>query len=346
MTTGLRHRITDDNDAFARLAAERGWGDGLPLVPPTEERVAAWLDPWAVDPDHAVTELPPSGRPVTFELLAANAVMTGAPGTALPLLASALRAMAEPAFDLHGLNATTGSVVPAVVVSGNARHELDIPFGAGCLGGAEGGAPAIGRTIRLVMRNVAGQRINVTSQSVYGTPGRVAGIVFGEWEERSPWEAFGCRRGVDGDAVTVYAAMGTANICDMLADSGLGLLEVVGKSAAYMGANGFLTSSVFSENLVMVNPVWAELIARDVPDIDEVHHLLWQHASLPIDWFPETHRGRIEDLGRVRGGRVHLVQSPEDHLFMVAGGMGGLHGAMLHSWGATRTITRPVELHS
>lgn len=255
--------------------------------------------------------------------------------------------MAEPAFDLHGLNATTGSVVPAVVVSGPVRHKLDIPFGAGCLGGVEGGGPAVGRMMRLVMRHVAGQRIDVTSQSVYGTPGRVAGIVFGGWEERSPWEPFGSRRGVDGDAVTVYGAMGTANICDVLADSGLGLLEVVGRSAAYMGANGFLTSAVFSENLVMVNPVWAGMIARDVPDIDEVHHLLWQqHASLPIDWFPRSHRAEIEEIGRLRDGRVHLVQKPEDHLFLVAGGMGGLHGATLHSWGATRAITRPVSFRT
>ena len=127
--------------------------------------------------------------------------------------------MARFRVQLHALNATTGSVVEALVVNGSARHTLGLPMGAGCLGGVAGHAPAIGRALRLVLRNVAGQHVGVTSQSVWGQPGRVAGIVFGEWEERSPWAPLAERRGVAGDAVTVIGAMGTMNICDPLAST-------------------------------------------------------------------------------------------------------------------------------
>src|SRR5919108_3383198 len=114
MTVSRRHRIPSDLDAFASLAASEGWSDGLPLVPPTEERVRAFLAATGADPEEVVAELPPSGAPCTVEKIAANAVMAGAAPRSLPLLRSALRAMSEPEFDLHALNATTGSVVPAL----------------------------------------------------------------------------------------------------------------------------------------------------------------------------------------------------------------------------------------
>ncbi|MEU7815151.1 hypothetical protein [Pseudonocardia sp. NPDC049154] len=336
-------RIPADPHEFHEFAQREGWSDGLPLLPPTEERVATFLAATGADPDEVVAELPPSGAPVTVGRVAANAVMTGAPAGSLPLLVSALRAMSAPAFDLHGLNATTGSVVPALVVNGPQRHALDIAFGAGCLGGAVGGAPSIGRALRLVMRNVAGQVIGQTSQSTFGTPGRVSGIVFGEWEERSPWPALATRRGMPGDAVTAFGAMGTVNICDLTAATPAEMVEFVGKSLPYMGANGFLTGSVFSEVLVAFNPVWAEIIGRRFTDAAELAAALWEYATLPLDWFPEPHRPLIERAGRVRAdGRVPLTPEPSDVLVLTAGGMGGLHTAVLHNWGATRSQTVAV----
>jgi hypothetical protein len=338
-----RHEVDTDVQAFSDHALKAGWGDGLPLVPPTEARVQDFLARGGRYPDELVAVLPPLRAECTVEKVAINAVMAGAPPESLNLICAAIAAMAEPKFDLAGLNATTGSVVPAVIVNGPIRNALDIPYQAGCLGGVAGPAPAIGRAIRLVMRNVAGQLIDSTSQSVFGTPGRVAGIVFGEWEERSPWAPLAERRGVKGDAVTVYGAMGTANICDVVADSAEGFLEIIAKSMAYPGANGFLTSSAFSETLCAINPVWAEIIARQFPRMEDVQAFIWDRCALPIDgWRPE-YRAPIEALGRIKpDGRVHLTPTPDDVLVMVAGGLGGLHAAMLHSWGTCLTVTQAV----
>lgn len=322
----------------------QGWGDGLPLIPPTEARVQDFLVAGGRFPDELVAILPPLRAECTVEKIAVNAVMAGCAGDAMPLLCAAIEAMADPKFDLAGLNATTGSVVPAIIVNGPVRHALDIPCQAGCLGGVAGPAPAIGRAIRLIMRNVAGQLIDATSQSVYGTPGRVAGIVFGEWEERSPWAPLAERRGIAGDAVTVYGAMGTANICDVVADSAEGFLDIIAKSMAYPGANGFLTSSAFSETLCVINPVWAEVIAKAYPDMADVQAYLWDRCALPIDWWRPEYRAPIEALGRIGAdGRVHLTPTPDDVIVMVAGGLGGLHAAMLHSWGTCLTVTRPIR---
>lgn len=342
MLTSARHTVDGDPDAFCTEAVERGWGDGLPLVPPTPDRVAAALAEVGWDADDVVAVLPPLRAPCTAEKLAVNAVMAGAPASTLPLLRAAIGAMAAPEYELHALNATTGSVVEAVLVNGPVRHRLGIPFGAGCLGGVAGNAPAIGRALRLVMRNVAGQRIGVTSQSVWGQPGRVAGIVFGEWEERSPWAPLAERRGVTGDAVTVLGVMGTMNICDPLASSADELLVAIGRGLACPGVNGFLTGLPFSEVMVGINPVWADIIGRACPDVADVQQRLRDIARLPIADWPARYHEDFERAGRVEGGFVHLVADPSQILVVVAGGMGALHAAALHSWGSTLATTRPV----
>jgi hypothetical protein len=337
------HDVAADPAEFQAFATAAGWGDGLPLIPPTEQAVTRFLERAGVDPGRVVVpKLPPSGAACTMEKLAINAVMAGAGPESLPLLVAALEAMAEPDFELHGLNATTGSVVPLLLVNGAIRNELGLPYEAGCLGGVAGPAPAIGRALRLVLRNVAGQRIGVTSQSTFGQPGRVTGIVFGEWEERSPWAPIAARRGVPGDAVTVYGAMGTLNVCDVLTDSGTELISLIARSMAVPGANGFLHSAAYSEVLVVINPIWAEVIARAVPDVDDVARLLWEQGSLPITDWPERYHEPITSIRRNRNGRVHLVQDPAQVLVAVAGGLGSLHATVIHSWGATMTTTRPI----
>jgi hypothetical protein len=342
--TSERHEVDDDVATFTRWATERGWGDGLPLVPPTEGRVRAFLAHGSRFPDEVVAELPPLRGECTVEKIAINAVMAGAEPASMPLVIAAVEAMCRPEFNLAALNATTGSVVPAVIVNGPVRDELGIAYEASCLGGAvrgdgeAGGAPAIGRAIRLIMRNLAGQVAGVTSQSVFGTPGRVAGIVFGEWEEVSPWAPLAERRGVPGNAVTVYGAMGTTNICDLIADNGRSLLEFIGKGLAYHGANGALTASAFSEAFVAVNPVWARLIAAAYPSIEDVQQVLWETASLPVRSFPAGYDEHLMFSRRI-GDRVHIAQSPQDVLVTVCGGMGSLHALSMPSWGDTRSVT-------
>ena len=145
----------------------QGWGDGLPLIAPSEGRVRAHLAASGHYPDELVAVLPPLQSECTVEKLAINAVMAGAPAESMPLLISAVQAMAEPKFELQSLNATTGSVVPAIIVNGPIRNRLEIPYGAGCLGGVAGPAPAIGRALRLLLRNVGGQVVGLTSQSTF-----------------------------------------------------------------------------------------------------------------------------------------------------------------------------------
>jgi hypothetical protein len=332
----------DDVVEFTRYALERGWGDGLPMIPPTEARVRALLNQNNRYADEVICRLPPSDAECTVEKIAINAVMAGAPPASLPLIIAALEAMADPDFELFGLNTTTAPVVPLTLVNGPIRDRLRIPYRHGCLGGAPTPALTIGRALRAIIRNVAGQEVNVTSQTTFGSPGRVAGILFGEWEERSPWAPFAERRGVRGDAVSVYGAMGTMNIIDTTSQRGPEFLEMVGKSLGYPGANGFSPAMPFAETLVAVNPVWAEIIHRDVPSLEDVQELIWKFSRLDADYLTPKHREQLEAQGRVIDGRVHLSVEPKDIHVVCCGGTGGLHATGFHSFGSCLTQTRAI----
>jgi hypothetical protein len=332
-----------DIEQFTAFAMGQGWGDGLPLVPPTEMRVRTFLSANDRYPDEVIAELPPSRAECTVEKIVINAIMAGAPPESLELLIAAVAAIADPDFELYGVNTTTAPVFPAFVVNGPIRDVLDIPYSYGCFGGATTTAVAIGRAMRLIMRNIAGQLAGSTSQTTFGSPGRVSGILVGEWEERSPWAPLAERRGVSGDAVTSFGAMGTMNILDTTSQAGEDFLEMIGKSLVFPGNNCFSPSMPFGEVMVALNPIWAEIIVGDMPNIEDVQECLWRYASIPADWLQSLHRGQLEAQGRVRAdGRIYLTPEPKDIVLFVAGGLGGLHATALHTFGSSLTQTRPV----
>jgi hypothetical protein len=278
--TSARLEVDDDPAAFQKLATDAGWGDGLPLIPPTEERVREHLVASGRFPDECLAELPPRNGRCTVEKLAVNAVMAGAAPEAMPLLCAAIEATADPAFNLLALNTTTSCVVPGLFVNGPARHDLSIPFDTGCFG-------------------------------------------------------------VAGNAVTVHGCTGTIDVADIVADNGVDLLEVVGKSLAFPGTNAFIGAHHGAEILVCIAPPWAELIAKAYPDVEDVQERLWAHAALPVEWWPSRHREKAAENDRVdEHGLVHLVASSAHMLVMVCGGLGNLHALALHSFGPTRAVTR------
>jgi len=332
----------DDVMAFTRFSLEQGWGDGLPLIPPTEARVRQFLSKNNRFADELICTLPPQDGECTVEKIAINAVMAGAEPETLPVIIAALEGMARDDFELFGQNTTTAPVYPVTIVNGAIRDKLSIPYQHGCLGGAATPAAAIGRAIRLIMRNIAGQVPGVTSQTTFGSPGRVAGVVFGEWEERSPWQPFAERRGVKGDAVSVYGSMGTMNVLDTVSQKGPEFLEMTGKSLAYPGANGLTPCMPFAEILVAINPVWADIIHRDVPHFEDVQEILWRNTAMDANHLTAKHREQLEPLGRVINSKVYVVTEPKDVMIVCCGGTGGLHATGFHSFGSCLTQTVPV----
>jgi len=335
-----QREVPADPVAFYELSMAEGWGDGVPLLAPTDERIVALLDATPYGPDHVIGVLPPQHAVATVELVAINAAMAGCEPAALPLVIAALEAMLVPEWNAYGLTTTTSSVFPMLIVNGPCREVLHIDHRAGCMGGAAGrGSMTIGRAVSLCLRNIGGQKAGETSRSVFGQPARF-GMCFGEWEERSPWPSLAVRQGFssDEDVVTVHGGKGTFPLADIHNDDPRDLLALIAKSVAFPLSNMYLSGNPENgEVVIAINPVWSERFAAAFPDVADLQAYLWEHAWQPIEVWPDANQEILRARGRVdERDRVHLVRDPRQLVPVVTGGLGSLHAVALPSFGESQ----------
>ena len=197
------------------LAWERGWSDGLPIVPPTEERVMRMLGGASRAPDEILGIVPPDGVACTVEKAAINAVMAGCRPAYLPVVLAAVEAACLDAFCMHGLLATTYFSGPIVIVNGPIVDKIGMNWGTNALGQGNRANSTIGRALQLVIRNVGGGRPGGVDRAALGQPGKV-GFCFPEREHDSCWESLAVERGFSADAstVTLFAGGGVYPIAD------------------------------------------------------------------------------------------------------------------------------------
>lgn len=332
--------VSADPVALYELSLAQGWGDGAPLLPPTDDRVFELLAATPYPPDQVLGALPPRYGVATVELVAVNAAMTGCTPTAFPFVIAALEAMLVPEWNAFGLTTTTSSVFPMLLVNGPGRDDAAIDYRAGCMGGAAGrGSMTVGRSVALCLRNIGGQRAGETSRTVFGQPARF-GLCFGEWEERSPWPSLAARRGFApaDDVVTVHGGKGTFPLADIHNDDPRDLLTLIAKSIAFPLSNMFLSGNPENgEVVVAMNPMWAERFGRAFPDVADCQQHLWENAWQPLDLWPDANQQILREKERVGAGdRVHLVASPDQIVPFVCGGLGSLHAVALPSFGESQ----------
>jgi hypothetical protein len=328
--------LSDDPEALYALALAEGWGDGAPLIAPTDARVLAMLAATPLPADHVLGALPPRHGHASVELVAINAVMAGCEPAALPLVLAALQAMLQPEWNAVAITTTTSSVFPALIVNGPTRDALHVDYGPGCFGGAAGrGSMTIGRAVALCLRNIGGQRVGATSRSVFGQAARF-GQCLGEWEERSPWPTLAERQGFARaqEVVSVHASKGNFPVADTNNDDAHDLAYMLAKSVAYPMSNYYLElTGDCGQIVVALNPIWAERLARAFPQIESLQGYLREHAWQPIDLWRPANQAVLRKKQRVDDqGRVHLVNRPEQFVPIVCGGLGGLHAMFLPSW--------------
>jgi hypothetical protein len=328
--------IANDPEALYALSLAEGWGDGAPLLPPTDARVLALLAATPHAPERVIGRLPPRHGIATVELAAINAAMAGCRPDAFPFVLAALEAIVEPEFNAVAITTTTSGVFPVLLVNGPSRDALQIDYQAGCFGGAAGrGSMTIGRAVSLCLRNVGGQRVGVTSRSVFGQAARFGQCV-GEWEERSPWPSLAERRGFRRaqDVVTVHASKGDFPVADTNNDDPRDLTYMLAKSIVYPMSNYYLEVTGDCGQVVLaINPMWAERLARAFPQVESFQQYFWEHAWQPIDLWRPANQVVLHKKQRVDAqGRVFLVNRPEQLVPLVCGGLGGLHAMFLPSW--------------
>ncbi len=199
---------------------DRGWSDGLPVVPPTEARVLRMLEGTSRDPDEMVAVAPPDLVECTVEKVAVNAVMAGCRPEYLPVVLAAVEAACTEEFNMHGLLATTMPSGPILIVNGPIRREIDMNSGINVLGPGNRANSTIGRALQLVIRNVGGGKPGGIDRATHGGPAKL-GLCFPEDEEGSPWESLAESRGFSADisTVTLFPGQGPRILVDQISRS-------------------------------------------------------------------------------------------------------------------------------
>ena len=344
---GAALEAEDDFDAVNALVGSRGWGDGLPVVPPTAARVEAmlaWCDrPW----DEAIARIPPRYGEATPLRLASNAVMAGCRPEYFPLYLLAIEAMCEEPMNLYGVQATTHPCAPLALVNGPVARELGINAGYNAFGPGAHANATIGRAIRLALLNIGGATPGLADMATMGAPSKYSYLV-AENEAASPWEPLHVELGFPAEAstVTVVAAEGPHNVNDHESLTAEGILTMVAGTMTITGSN----NAYYAGNPVLAfGPEHAQTVAGDGMSKADVKRWLYERATLPMGRFSKEgierrfRRKLAEQYAEAPlDAPVRMFTKPEDLVVIVTGGA-GKHSQWVPTFGNTRAVTRPLK---
>jgi hypothetical protein len=323
---------------------DRGLTDGLPVVPPTAERVVAMLEHTSRDPGELVGIVPPYDGEATVEKIAINAVLAGCPPESLPIVLAAVEAACVPEFALHGLVATTYPAGPTVVVSGPYAAEIGMNAAGNCLGQGNRANLTIGRALQLVVRNIGGGRPNEEDRATHGQMGKV-GSCFAELADGAPWEPLAEARGVPADetGVTLMATEAPRAIVDQLAREPDGLCASL---ALGLDSVGTPKQRLAFDAMLVIGPEHGRVF-REAG---------WSRTQVQEKLHELTHR-RARDVvrgafGAPEGVDPRFVSDPEmpvakfaaaDRILLAyAGGDAGLFSMVFGGWASGEIGSAPV----
>ena len=321
--------------------------DGLPIIPPTPEAVRRMLSYTDLAPQDVVAIIPPQKGQATVEKIAINAVMAGCVPQYLPVVLTAVQALADEAYNLYGILATTHPCSNLIIVNGPIARELNINAGYNALGQGWRSNATIGRAVRLVMTNVGGALPGTLDRATQGSPAKYS-YCFAENEAQSPWEPLHVERGYAAatSTVTVVGAEGPHNINDHGSTSAASLLNTVAGTMAILGSNN---ASGRGEPVVVFGPEHAATIAAEGLTKHQVKTWLFEHARIAAARFSPENLTRLASGAADQAAAlppetlVPCAASAEAIMVVVAGGA-GKHSCFIPTFGNTRAITRPLAL--
>lgn len=309
---------------------ERGWSDGLPVVPPTRARVRAMLGDH--DGGGSLGPVPPGMGELTLERLAACAVLAGCRPEYFDVVIAGAEAMLDPAFNLHGMTNTTHTTGTVFIVNGPVRERIGMNSGINAMGGWNRANATIGRALRLVSGLTGQGRPGTLDRSALGQPGKIS-FCFAENEEASPWEPLSVTRGCEPGASTVTVFSGDAPFS--VSDHYSRAPEAVVKTIALAGAAAFSPNvyPIAAETVFVISPEHASTFAQANWSKRDVAERILEGSKKTVR---ELRQGGGEQ------GPFTAAMEPDDVLakwssadevvLVVAGGPAGRFSAVLPPW--------------
>lgn len=337
----------DDPEAVFELLCAKGWSDGLPVIPPTPERVERMLAYCDRDPGQTVVRIPPRFGAATPVRIAANAVMAGCKPEHFPLVLLALEALAEEQYNLYGTQATTHPCTPMLIFNGPAVQEVGMNAGQNVMGNYVRANAVIGRAVRLALVNIGAAIPGTGDMATAGTPAKFTFCV-AENEARSPWEPLHVELGFPRSAttVTVVSGEGPHNINDHESLTAEGILTMVAGTMATTGSNNAYYAG---QPVLAFGPEHAATVAAGGMSKRDVKQWLYDHATLPMSKFSkETIERRFrrklaeQYADAPLDTPIRMFAKPEDLIVIVTGGA-GKHSQYVPTFGNTRAATRALK---
>jgi hypothetical protein len=321
---------------------ERGWSDGLPVVPPTDVRIIRMLQGTNRKPDEIIGQVPPNLAPITVEKVAINAVMAGCRPEYLPVVLAALEASLDPVFTMHGLLCTTCFSSPIIVVNGPIAAEIGMNSGINCLGQGNRANATIGRALQLIIRNVGGGKPGELDRAVLGGPGKYT-FCFAEDESDPTWMPLSVARGMAAgqNAVTLFQGDGIQGFIDQRSRTPEELTKSLAMSLLAVGHPKLCE---FTNAMLVLVPEHYAIFRNAGWDRAKITDELHKAMLRPGDVVIQGAQGVGEGVDPKRRDEMINKFWPEGLLIVHAGGQAGLFSAICAGWtgGRFRHESRPV----
>jgi len=336
-----RYEANDTSDAI-EICYNKGWTDGLPVIPPTAEKIQAMLDAAGLAPGDEITFIEQRRASVTAEKVAVNAVMAGCKPEYMPVVAAALEAIGDPLYNYHGPATSTGGSAVFMLVNGPLALELGINSGDNLFGPGWRANATIGRAVRLVMRNVIGTMPGKLDRTTLGHAGKYTYCI-AENEGESPWPPLHVERGFkpEQNTVTVLAALAPHQFYNQLSNTAEGILTTACALMRISAGAGRQPQYIF-----ILSGEHMDVMAREGWSKDDIRRYCFEHTQTAVAELKHINlvSGKInpEDESKM----YTLVATPEDFLVVAAGSRAGAFSAFIPGWGsksASQGVTKEIR---
>jgi hypothetical protein len=342
-----------DPDDYCR---EQGFGDPLPVVPPTAERVERFLAATTHEPDEVIALVPPNYGMATVEKIAANAAMAGCPPELIRVLVPLVRAVCDEAFNIHGIQATTHFAAPLILINGPVRKELGFHSAKNVFSNVARANSTLGRALQLILSNIGGARADESGidMSALGNPGKFSYCI-AENEEENPWEPFHVTRGFKAEqsTLTLLAAEPPTAVSEHNTKDPIEILRAIAHPLRNVWTR---RACMIVDAMVVLGPEHVKTLHQGGLTKNDVREWLFNNTGIPqSEYTAESAKGCEGVQFAPMYGKVEIdgipcyrkFRAPESIHIVVAGGTAGKFSAVIGSWvtgpRGSQLVTYPID---
>ncbi len=319
-------------DDINTLFIEKGWSLGLPIVPPTIEKVAAMLKGTSRKSSDVLGQVPPRMGTLTVELVATHAVMAGCKPEYMPVLIAAMEAMLAPEANWRGAATSTGSIGALVIVNGPIVKEIGLAYGQGAASRMHHANASLGYAIDLIAAIVGGSKPPSPKKTTLGTPADYVAWIFGENEDALPsnWQPYHVDKGFKKteSVVTVMGIWPPVNVVDLWSATPEELSTWFSHAVSPLLSIGgpCWTSQMEQPHIIGLGPEHADIYAKAGWTKEKIRKVIWEKARIPYSsWARACPNQAVfkEKFGDVAPDTlVPITLKPEYLQIVITGGKG------------------------